>query len=603
MQKQEVHVKSLLDRILALEQLTVLFQPIVVLDKQSIFGYEGLIRGPSESLLHRPNVLFAAAAKYERLMDLDFLCRKLIIRQFAKLGLSGQLFVNINPVTLTDDEFIHGRTLMYLQNHKLDPDRVVVEITETQPIQDWTVFQQALQHYRGMGFKVALDDLGAGHSSLKLWSELNPDFVKIDRHFIEGVDEDQTKRQFIKSIIEIAKSLGCQTITEGIEHKHEYAALRKLGINMAQGFYFSPPKKTPDITLNQQLFSDRQKRSVYSDKLTVAHLLKEIPTVSPQSSMEEVGEIFRISETLQSVAVVDNDEPLGLVLRNDLMNLLASRYGRDLHGRKPIQEFVLRPTLKFDLHTSLEDASRCLTSAVNHQTDEFIITDNGHLVGKGTLLDLLSTITDLQITKARHANPLTLLPGNVLIQQKLDEFLRNREDFIVAYCDLDHFKAYNDVYSYIRGDDLIQLVGRLLMEITDPDLDFVGHIGGDDFIVLFRNTDWRERCQQLLQTFESLVPDYYTAKDRQVGGIEASDRYGEKRYFPFVSLSIGILPVAATQNGLTKEVIAEMASIAKKKAKGYCGNAIYVENTEGEKETGKDSPQDEIAIQSESFIH
>ncbi|MGX2041572.1 EAL domain-containing protein [Methylocaldum sp. MU1018] len=603
MQKQEVHVKSLLDRILALEQLIVMFQPIVVLDKQAIFGYEGLIRGPSESLLHRPNVLFAAAAKYERLMELDFLCRKLIIRQFAKLGLSGHLFININPVTLADDEFIHGRTLMYLENHNLDPERVVVEITETQPIQDWTVFQHALQHYRGMGFKVALDDLGAGHSSLRLWSELNPDFVKIDRHFIEGIDEDQTKRQFIKSIIEIAKSLGCQTITEGVEHKREYAALRKLGIDMAQGFYFAPPKKTPDVTLNPQLFSDRQKRNVYSEKLTIAHLLKDVPAVSPQSSMEEVGDIFRISETLQSVAVVDDGEPLGLVLRSDLMNLLASRYGRDLHGRKPIQELASKPTLKFDLHTSLEDASRCLTNAVNHQTDEFIITDNGRLVGKGTLLDLLSTITDLQITRARHANPLTLLPGNVLIQQKLDEFLRNREDFIVAYCDLDHFKAYNDVYGYIRGDDLIQLVGRLLTEIADPDLDFVGHIGGDDFIVMFRNADWRERCQQLLQTFEALAPDYYTAKHRQIGGIEASDRYGEKRYFPFVSLSIGILPVTAAQNDLTKEVIAERASIAKKKAKEYCGNAIHVENIEGEKAADTVSPRDEITIQRKVFIH
>lgn len=603
MQKQEVHVKSLLDRILSLEQLTVLFQPIVALDKQAIFGYEGLIRGPSESLLHRPNVLFAAAAKYGRLAELDFLCRKLIVRQFAKLGLAGHLFININPVTLTDDEFIHGRTLMYLQNHKLAPERVIVEITETQPIQDWTVFQHALQHYRGMGFKVALDDLGAGHSSLKLWSELNPDFVKIDRHFIDCVDEDQTKRQFIKSIIEIAKSLGCQTITEGIEHKHEYAALRKLGIDMAQGFYFAPPKKTPDIALNPQLFSDRQKRNVYSEKLTIAHLLKEVPTIPPQATMEEVGDLFRISETLQSVAIVDNGDPIGLILRDDLMNLLASRYGRDLHGRKPIQEFVFKPTFKFDLHTSLEDASRCLTSAVNHQTGEFIITDNGRLVGKGTLLDLLSTITDLQITKARYANPLTLLPGNVLIQQKVDEFLRNREDFVVAYCDIDHFKAYNDVYGYMRGDDLIQLVGRLLTEVSNPDLDFVGHIGGDDFIILFRSADWQERCQQLLQTFETLVPEHYTAKDRQIGGIEACDRYGEKRYFPFVSLSIGIVPITAAHAELTKEVIAELASIAKKKAKEFCGNAMHVEYAEGEEVVRLTSTWEEVSIQGRLFIH
>jgi diguanylate cyclase (GGDEF)-like protein len=232
-----------------------------------------------------------------------------------------------------------------------------------------------------------------------------------------------------------------------------------------------------------------------------------------------------------------------------------------------------------------------------------MITENGRFVGKGTILDLLSTITDLQITRSRHANPLTLLPGNILIQQKLDEFLRNREDFFVAYCDIDYFKAYNDVYGYMRGDDLIQLVGRLLTESADPDLDFVGHIGGDDFIVLFRSADWRERCRKLLQTFETLAPDYYTAKDRQIGGIEVCDRYGEKRYFPFVALSIGILPVTASQSGLTKEDIAERASIAKRKAKEYCGNAMHVEDTEDERAIGLSAHLEGSAIQTKLFMH
>jgi diguanylate cyclase (GGDEF)-like protein len=580
MDNHNAQVKNLLDQLIANEQLTVLFQPIVNLDKQSVYGYEGLIRGPAHSSLHDPQALFAAAAKHHRLTELDYLCRKTIIRQFAKLKLSGHLFINVDPATLTSEDFIRGQTLGFLHDHKLDPARVIIEITETHPIKDLTVFQLALRHYREMGFKVALDDLGAGYSSLKLWSELNPDFVKIDKHFIHDVDEDRTKRQFVKSIMEIAKALECQVITEGIERKNEYAMLRNLGVNLVQGFYFAMPKEMPDTLLAPQLFSQRHRRHTPSDRLTAVSLVRDLPIVSSQVKVEEVGELFRVDENIRSIAVVESGAPLGLVLRTDLMNILASRYGRDLHGRKPIKNFLKRQTLKIDVNTPLEDVSRALTNAVDHHTEEFIVVSEGRLVGKGLLLDLLSSITDMQVNKARYSNPLTLLPGNVLIQQKLDEFLQNDDEFLVAYCDLDNFKAYNDVYGYLRGDDLIRLVSRLLLENSDPELDFVGHIGGDDFIVLFRSADWRDRCQRLLQTFELLAPDYYTEADRSKGGIDATDRYGQKCHYPFVALSIGILPVAATRNGLSKELIAEHATIAKKKAKQYSGNSLYVETGE-----------------------
>ena len=95
---------------------------------------------------------------------------------------------------------------------------------------------------------------------------------------------------------------------------------------------------------------------------------------------------------------------------------------------------------------------------------------------------------------ARYANPLTLLPGNVPIQEHIERLLQSQRPFAVAYCDLDHFKPYNDVYGYKRGDQVIQRLGRILVECAAPEVDFVGHIGGDDFIVVFENADWPERC-------------------------------------------------------------------------------------------------------------
>lgn len=577
----QTHVRNLLDHLIGQEALTVLFQPIVALDTQAIHGYEGLIRGPENSLLHKPKLLFAAAAKYQRLAELDFLCHKMIARHFAKLKLQGRLFLNIDPATPGDPGFIPGQTLVYLKSYAIDPERVVIEITETRPIPEWTVCREALEHYRHLGFQVALDDLGTGYSSLKLWSELHPDLVKLDREFIQDVDLDPAKRHFIQALLEISKSTGCRIVAEGIEHKREYAALRQLGITLAQGCYFAAPEPHPATTLRPCLFSERARRPMApQDRRTAAALLREAPPIAPDTPVREVGEIFRVQEHLHSLAVVDDGRPLGLISRHDLMNLLASRYGPDLHGRKPIRDFLEKPSLVFDLNAPLEDISRRLTNAGGHYTEEFILTAEGCYVGLGSLLDLLRAITDLQVNRARYANPLTLLPGNLLIQQKLDEWLGQDPPFWMAYCDLDHFKAYNDVYGYAHGDELIQLTGRLLAEFSDPELDFVGHVGGDDFIVLFRNPDWLDSCVKVLDRFGELVPGHYTPRDRANGGIETTDRFGQRRRFPLVALSIGVLPIAPGRCDLTEEVISEWASQAKKKAKQIPGNSLYIEDAE-----------------------
>jgi diguanylate cyclase (GGDEF)-like protein len=558
----ETHLKSLLDRILAQEQLTAAFQPVVSLNQQNIFGYEGLIRGPADSLLYRPSVLLAVAAKYRRLADVDFLCRKIVIQQFAKLKLPGRLFININPLTLREDDFINRQTRHYLQKHDLTPDRVVVEITEAQPVDNVGLLQEVLAHYREMGFKVALDDLGTGFSGLKLWSELQPDFVKLDRHFIQGVDEDQNKRQFIKSIQEIARSLECETIAEGIETKSEYATLRKLGIQLAQGHYFDKPLASPNVCLNPELFSKRTVRARGAIDARAACLLRSIPSVARSASAKEAAELFGTDTKLHSIAVVERGKPVGLVIRSELMNRFDRPDDHALHNSKPIDAFMRQDVVVVDKRTPLEEVSRRLTNAQDRYTEEFIITDNGFFAGKGTLLDLLRKMTELRFKSAPNTNPLTLLPSDVLIRQALEENLSRTTEFSVAHYGLDHFKAYSDVYGHGRGEEIVQLLGRLLRETTDSEQDFIGHTGGDNFVVIYRSLDWMERCENLLYTFRSLIGDCYTPRDRQQGGIEVTDSLGVKRRFPIMTLAVGTLWVKPMHQHLSPEGIAKRATEA-----------------------------------------
>lgn len=234
-----------LNDILDNRRLHSLFQPIIDLKAGVVIGYEALLRGPSDSPLHAPTALFAVADRCGRLAELDRLCREVHIENFAARNLPGKLFLNVCPATLMQADFRSGMTRRVLRGFGLTPDQVVIELTEHYPIEDFAPVQRAIAHYRSMGFAVAIDDLGAGYAGLRLWSELRPDFVKFDRHFIQGIDADPAKGQFIRSMQEIASELGCVTIAEGIETEAEFRAVCRLGVGFGQGHFSPGPARTP----------------------------------------------------------------------------------------------------------------------------------------------------------------------------------------------------------------------------------------------------------------------------------------------------------------------------------------------------------------------
>jgi len=164
----------------------------------------------------------------------------------------------------------------------------------------------------------------------------------------------------------------------------------------------------------------------------------------------------------------------------------------------------------------------------------------------------------------------------VLIQETLSEILNAPEAFAVAYYDLDNFKAFNDAYGYGHGDEVIRMVGRLLQEHAEPENDFVGHIGGDDFIVLFRSTDWQQRCKNMLKIFNSLIDSHYSLKDRARGFIESTDRFGICRSFPIMTLSVGVALIESPHKDLPLEQIQEIASAAKSQAKKNTEGGVFV---------------------------
>jgi diguanylate cyclase (GGDEF)-like protein len=569
-----------LHSILRHRRLQTLLQPILDLDGGTLYGHEGLIRGPSDSMLHSPLALLRAAEQAGLRLEAELICIDTIIGDFARQQLDGKLFLNLSPKVMVDH---HPRPLdellaMLKANH-LAPERIVIELTEDGEPPEVSALFNALTSYRRHGLCVALDDLGEGYSSLRRWSELRPHYVKIDKHFISGINQDPVKLQFVRSLQQIAVNSGARLIAEGIETRAELALMRELGISLGQGYFIGRPATTPGLSLEvlEAIKSAERGQATPGFNVQASKLLIEAPCLSPTDSNESTLDLFKAHAHLHALAVVAEGRPIGLVNRYTLIDHFSRVFVRELHGRRSCTQFMDPTPLVVDQSTPVEELSKLVVDKGKATfTDGFIITDDGHYLGIGSGFDLMQVIMQLQIAAARYSNPLTLLPGNVPINNHIQQLLDNGVRFRAAYCDLDNFKPFNDIYGYDRGDEVILLVSEVLKEGVVPGRDFLGHIGGDDFFILFRSEDWEKRCQAILAHFETLSRKRYDPRHVAEGGYFSEDRAGHTVFHPLPTLSIGVVEVEPALFQSHHEVATAAAS-AKKHAKKQLGNSLFVE--------------------------
>ena len=571
---------STLGHILAHGDITTLFQPIVSLSERRILGYEALSRGPSNGPLHSPINLLATARHAGRLNELEMTCRETACRRYSQGALRGKLFLNASPETLLDATHKPGRTLELLNTYGISADDVVIELTEQAPADDLELLDKALHHYRSMGFSIALDDLGAGYSSLRLWSELRPDYVKIDRYFIDGIHLDPVKREFVESILKIARASRAQVIAEGIELREELAVLASMGIDLVQGYLLGRPQELPALDIEDVLPSAEPQQSSFVEEAgNLSALLIRQPAMSAERPVAELLEAFRMQPNLNSIAVVDADaRPVGIVHRNLISDALLKPFATDLLARKPVSRLMSTDFLAVELDQSLQQVSRLLTSRARQRIEEdFIITQAGAYHGVGRVIDVLRLITELKIQQARHANPLTLLPGNVPIQQCLTRLLLQRRQAMVCYVDIDNFKPFNDLYGYGKGDEVLLCLAQCLNDRIDPRVDFVGHIGGDDFMLVLGGLDWERRIEQLHYDFMHRSKTFYRQEHLEAECFVSVSRDGREQHYALLSLSIGVVSVSPEHTDrLDAGRLAALASEAKRYAKRVSGPSFHL---------------------------
>jgi diguanylate cyclase (GGDEF)-like protein len=575
------------------EPLTVVFQPIVRLLTGEVLGYEALGRVAADPTIS-PQSMLDRAYEESALLDLDHGWRRLALEHVARHHARDSLtfFLNVDTRIVDDPRFAPGFTRRLCDQLGIDPRRVVFELVEHDRGLCEERIGKLLPHYTQQGFRIALDDVGSGYASLAAIVRLRPDILKLDKALVTGLGRDPVRCNLVSALAEFGRRSGMRVVAEGIETVEDLRAVMRAGVDLGQGWLLARPATYAEplpadvVALLRETRREVDGCRFQTARTTlVAELMTPHPTVPPTMTGAELDERFRKEPTRTGFPVVDAAERVvGLVTRDRFQAANSGRFGYALRANRPISDLVDRRALRVDASTPLGTVSRLATSREALSLYDLVIVEReGRYAGTVTVHALLEATTQLEIRHAAYASPLTGLPGNVVIEQRIQDALDSGEDAAVVYADLDHFKGYNDAYGFAAGDDVIRLAARLLSEAFDHQRfqqSFVGHVGGDDFVAVVSGGDVEGACAWVAASFDAQVRQHYAPTDLERGGTTGTDRRGRVVHVPICSLSMAIVP---TQGGALRDVrevaraAAELKKLAKRRASEVSGSAWVVD--------------------------
>lgn len=581
-----------LDRIFHIDYA---FQPIVNIHSGVCYGYEALLRNQEKAGFSSISDFFDAADADHALYAIDLYLRERAIGKFSQLNWNKQvkLFFNIDNRVLNSGDYKPGNTLNQLKFANLSQDALCFEISERHEIQHNNKIEAVLNNYRTQGFKIAVDDCGAGFAGLKLLYYTRPDYIKIDRFFIQDITDDLYKRIFVSSLVNLAHILGSIVIAEGVETVKEYYSCRNIGCDLIQGYLVQRP--TVDMTKLllcyehiKMLSEEEQRKENTGDKKLIDTQMENIRPIFSNANVSDVFKTFKSSQHRSFFPVVNrNMEPLGIISDKSFKNYTFSRFGTELLQNPSIGKNLNRFITKYpiaDIHTPVEKILEIYTQ--NEQIEGIIIVENLKYKGFLNARSLLNVLNEKNLAIARDQNPLTKLPGNTLIHKYVSEAILET-DWVhyFIYFDFDNFKPYNDTYGFRQGDRVILLFSEILKSRAQSLYGFAGHVGGDDFFMGVKGIDLKKlyaKVQKLIGRFKNDVISFYDPEAIEKGCILAKDRQGQKTCFPLLTVSAVILELPAHRSIIfsVEEIAKKMAQL-KKKAKSSPENTCVVRFTEG----------------------
>ncbi len=563
------------------------FQPIVQMRDGRTFGVEALMRGWDGLGFSSPIDLLNFAYDRDCLTQIEIILREKAILSFAALrrDSSTRLFLNVDGRVLDQDGFLIPETLALAERAGIAPQLICLELAES-----WEVASiERIENYRNTtreaGFRFAIDDFGQGYSQLKVLYDFEPDVLKIDRFFIMGIAHDARKHLFVSTLVDLAHVLGMYVVAEGVEKQEELDACRLIGCDLVQGYFIDRPKTglSEIVPEYDGIGRNRSNRTAVTirENINTHALVEDYETIGVDAPIERVLDALRKNVQQRIVPIVNAlDEPLGIVVEDDLKLYLYNQFGHMLLRNKgienTIQKFIQRCPI-IDINAPL---MKLIQSHSGNIGEGVIVTEHGRYTGFITTAALLSIINDARLQEAEDKNPLSKLPGNPLIEAYVrDLSAESSQSRYFCYADFDNFKPFNDLYGFRQGDRAIRLFSDMLRRQFRHGDCFMGHVGGDDFFLGLTGMEPAEvlkKVQTLRAEFSKAAESLYQAEHRQRGFVEALDRLGRPQKYPMLTCSIGVVELAEGCDSPGIDALAQIITDVKKQAKIAVGGIKLV---------------------------
>ncbi|MFI9012053.1 EAL domain-containing protein [Actinosynnema sp. NPDC053489] len=477
-----------------LDDVRFAFQPLFNLHTGGVVAVEALAR-PHDGTVH-DLLRMAFRAGYLADTDVALACRA--VRHAAEHGLGLPLHVNLLALTIADKPERMAPLYGALRETGCAPADLVVEVGTPYSRAPRRLLVRGIERLRQDGFRVGLDGVGEGDAPLSLLAEVRPEVVKLDREVVVALPVDSARYAMVQALQHLCEHTGSLVVAEGVETEAELAALRRLGVRLAQGNLLASPQRRPkvDATISAVLSEASDPEAVTSTVTAplrrrsgprVTDFLHPATTLPDSATSEEVRDVLANQPTVSGVVLVDAEgRPRWTVDRNRFLLAVTGPFGHALHARREAARLADPPKVIGAESSALE-----LLDVVAHANRErtnddlVVVDDDDRCLGVVRVADVVRGVAELKVEQAAALSPLTRLPGSDSIAREVDRRILGGELFAVGWLDVDAFKRVNDSVGFAAGDDLIRAIGRALAEGAAgyPGVQ-VGHVGGDDFLVV-----------------------------------------------------------------------------------------------------------------------
>jgi diguanylate cyclase (GGDEF)-like protein len=308
---------------------------------------------------------------------------------------------------------------------------------------------------------------------------------------------------------------------------------------------FAEPK--PEIAAFIRERASASRIAPLPKRMTVGAVTRRAPALAPSAYTMEVMEIFERNPDLDSVVLTDNGAPLGLVSRTKLSERLSHQFGYSIYAKRPVRLVMDDSYLAVDVNESVDDVARKVVHRRRSEIyDEIVVLENGAYSGVVSVRDLLHTMTEFQTSVSRYSNPLTGLPGRLLVQQEIERRASGGASFALLHVDINQLRHYNERFGFGRGDEIINLLAETLTATAralDPSGALVGHLGGVNFIVLCSNAKVEPIALAIISEFERKVAQLHVSRDLPLIDLPTGTRNDPQVTLTVVGLRSSVTPL------------------------------------------------------------